>query len=98
MIESLAALGAIQSPSLTEQTPAARGGAAFVDWFDKELTQANQMIESANAQVQRFAAGEDVPVHQVMLALEEARLAFQVMAQVRNRLLESYQEVLRMQI
>ena len=96
MIDAISAVGALQ-PGAPEQSPAA-GGASFVDWFDKELAQANDMINSANVQVQRFAAGEDVPVHHVMLALEEAKLAFQVMAQVRNKLLEGYQEVLRMQI
>jgi flagellar hook-basal body complex protein FliE len=37
-------------------------------------------------------------LHQVMIRLEESRLAFQLTMQVRNRLLESYQDVMRMQV
>jgi flagellar hook-basal body complex protein FliE len=48
--------------------------------------------------VARLAAGDTDNLHQVMIALEEAKLSFQLMVQVRNKLLESYQDILRMQI
>ncbi len=38
------------------------------------------------------------PLHQVMIANEEASVAFQLMVEVRNKLLESYQELMRMQV
>ena len=98
MIEPIAPVGFADTAAIGEPGAAGKGATSFVDWFDKELMQANQMIDVANVQVQRFAAGENVPVHHLMLALEEAKLAFQVMAQVRTRLLEGYQEVMRMQI
>lgn len=98
MIEPIAAIGFDEAAAIAEPGAAGKGAASFVDWFDKELMQANQMIDAANVQVQRFAAGENVPVHHLMLALEEAKVAFQLMAQVRTRLLEGYQEVMRMQI
>ena len=37
-------------------------------------------------------------MHQAMIAMEEASVSFQLMAEVRNKLLESYQELMRMQI
>jgi flagellar hook-basal body complex protein FliE len=98
MIEAISVVGAFQPGAVAEPSAAGKGASSFVDWFDKELMQANQMINDANVQVQRFAAGENVPTHHLMLALEEAKLAFQIMAQVRSRLLEGYQEVMRMQI
>ena len=48
--------------------------------------------------LQRLAAGEVDNLHQVMVSLEEARLSFQLLVQVRNRLLEAYQDVLKMQV
>lgn len=42
--------------------------------------------------------GHGVPLHQVVLANEEASLSFQLMVEVRNKLLESYQELMRMQV
>ena len=43
-------------------------------------------------------AGQNVPLHQAMIAMEEASVSFQLMVEVRNKLLESYQELMRMQI
>ena len=42
--------------------------------------------------------GETDNLHQVMMALDKAKVSFQLMVQVRNKLLEAYQDVLRMQI
>jgi flagellar hook-basal body complex protein FliE len=98
MIDAIAALEGIQPGLPVGEAKNPDPATSFAAWFDKELGQADRMINEANLQVQRFAAGENVPVHHLMLALEEARLAFQVMAQIRNRLLEGYQEVMRMQI
>lgn len=42
--------------------------------------------------------GSGVPLHQIMLANEEASISFQLMVEVRNKLLESYQELMRMQV
>ena len=42
--------------------------------------------------------GENVPLHQAMLSMEEASVSFQLMVEVRNKLLEGYQELLRMQV
>jgi flagellar hook-basal body complex protein FliE len=43
-------------------------------------------------------SGQNVSLHQAMIALEEASVSFQLMVEVRNKLLESYQELMRMQI
>lgn len=75
-------------------TPA--GG--FAAWLDRELGNVNNQIVNADSQVRKLAAGEVDNLHQVMVSMEEAKLNFQLALQVRNRLLEAYQEVLRMQI
>jgi flagellar hook-basal body complex protein FliE len=43
-------------------------------------------------------SGDAVPLHQAMIAMEEASVSFQLMVEVRNKLLESYQELMRMQV
>jgi flagellar hook-basal body complex protein FliE len=48
--------------------------------------------------VQQMAAGAATEAHDVMIAAEEAQLAFELLLEVRNRLLESYQEIMKMQI
>jgi len=52
----------------------------------------------ANDAVHGLLSGQNVSLHQTMIAMEEASVSFQLMVEVRNRLLESYQELMRMQI
>ena len=80
------------------QAEAAPAGADFGPWLARSLGQVNQDLVRADQAVRGLAAGETENLHQVMIALEEARLSLQLAAQVRNRLLEAYQEVLRMQV
>lgn len=62
------------------------------------LAQVNEQLLSANAQVGALASGNVENLHQVMMRLEEAGLTFQLFMQVRSRVLEAYQEVMRMQV
>ena len=53
--------------------------------------------EAANS-VNGLMSGKNVSLHQTMIAMEEASISFQLMVEVRNKLLESYQELMRMQV
>lgn len=70
----------------------------FGMWLASAVGDVNQQLVRADHGLQQLAAGETQNLHQVMIALEEARIGVQLLAQVRNRLLEAYQEVLRMQV
>lgn len=73
-------------------------GPDFSRWLTQELEAVNERINSAGQSLERLAAGEATNLHEVMLDLEKARLAFQLTLQVRNKLLEGYQDIMRMQI
>ncbi len=70
----------------------------FGDWFGQQLAEVNARLQRADADLQHLALGDAQNLHQVMINLEEAKLSFQLLVQVRNRALEAYQEVMRMQI
>lgn len=72
--------------------------AGFGQLVSQGLEQVNASLLDSQVDMQRLAAGDVGNLHQVMLKLEESRLSFQLMLQVRNRLLESYQDVMRMQV
>lgn len=79
--------------------PAATGAApAFSERLLAELNAVNTKLVAAETGLQDLAAGKQGNIHHVMLALEDARLSFQLLTQVRNKVLESYQELLRMQV
>ncbi|NRR31465.1 flagellar hook-basal body complex protein FliE [Oxalobacteraceae bacterium] len=100
-IEAIGAIGAIdglQPELLQAAAPVAPPVQGFASWFAGEVNSVNTSLSKADLEVQKVATGEASNLHDVMIHLEEARLSFQLLAQVRNRLLEAYQEVMRMQV
>jgi len=59
---------------------------------------ANQKAIDANEAVRAFTLDDSVPVHQVTFALSQAQLSMQLMLQVRNRMVEGYQQLMNMQL
>ena len=101
--EAIAAIGAIQEPSLVPSTVATSGAttpeaSGFSSLVTDGIGKVNEQLMTGQVQLQQLAAGEPVNLHQVMIGLEESRMSFQLLMQVRNRLLEGYQEVMRMQL
>jgi flagellar hook-basal body complex protein FliE len=99
MVEAIAATAVAQAdmlPAVGVAAPQAAPG--FAGWFASELGAVNSSLVGADHEVQKLAVGEAGNLHEVMIHLEEARLSFQLLAQVRNRMLEAYQEVMRMQV
>ena len=62
------------------------------------MQEVNTQLLASQVDLQRLATGDADNVHDIMVRLEESRIALQLMLQVRNRVLEAYQDVMRMQI
>jgi flagellar hook-basal body complex protein FliE len=77
---------------------AAAPGPSFADQLQGALKEVNRLQVSRDDTVRNMVAGTVQEPHDVMVATEEAQLAFELMLEVRNRLLESYQEIMRMQV
>ena len=73
-------------------------GAGFGDMLARGLHGVDAKVASADALVQRFAVDDSVPIHQVTMALEQARLSVELAMQVRTRLVEGYRELMNMQL
>ena len=74
------------------------GSGEFGKWFAAEMQELNQQILTSETNLEKLATGETNNLHEVMMSLEKAKLSFQLTLQVRNKLLEGYQEIMRMQI
>ena len=99
MIESIAAIG--NESALADALNATQPGVApsgFADVLTQQLNKVNTDVSVAEASLQKLAAGEPIELHDVMIALETARIGVQTMVQVRNRMVEAYQDLMRMQI
>ncbi|MDR7415632.1 MAG: flagellar hook-basal body complex protein FliE [Armatimonadota bacterium] len=71
---------------------------AFAEALERAVRSADELQRRADAAAAALADGRTDDVHAVMVAVEEANLALQLAIQVRNRLLEAYQELIRMQV
>ncbi len=74
------------------------GTVSFKSLLADALDQVNQLQQNADAAVVKAAAGEQVALDEVMVAIQKAELALQMTTQIRNKMVEAYQEVVRMQI
>ena len=72
--------------------------AGFGDVLNQFVSEVNDKQISSTQAVNDVLAGKDIPLHQAMIAMQEAGVAFQLMVEVRNKLLEGYQELMRMQV
>jgi len=78
--------------------PGEAGSSSFADTLGTLVRDVNQsQLQSRNA-VNGLMSGQNIPLHQAMISMEEASVSFQLMVEVRNKLLDSYQELMRMQV
>lgn len=73
-------------------------GTGFGDTLAAAIGKVDGAQKVADEQVEAFIAGEQENVHEVMISMNEAKMHFQLMTEVRNRMLETYQELMRMQV
>jgi len=70
----------------------------FMDQLRHAITKANDIQLQANQATEALMTGQTQNIHQTMVALQEADVSFQLMMQIRNKLLTAYEEIQRMQI
>jgi flagellar hook-basal body complex protein FliE len=74
------------------------GGPGFVDSLKSAIGNVNDAQKEAGRAVDALMTGETQDIHRTMVALQQADVSFQLMMQVRNKLVAAYEEIQRMQI
>ncbi len=97
LISNLAGLPNLQQAGVTPGTSSDDAGADFGSTLKTAINQVEQIHTDAEQQVSQLLKGDRSDVHNVMIAVEKADIAFQLMMQVRNKIVSAYQEVSRMQ-
>jgi flagellar hook-basal body complex protein FliE len=87
------------SPSLDELQPAqAPSEGGFVKVIDHLLGKASETQARADHAIEDLVLGRTDNLHSVMLAVAQADLAFRTILEIRNRLSDAFQEIMRMQV
>jgi len=77
---------------------ATQTGGSFQNLLTNFVSEVNDKQNAANDAITGLMSGKNVSLHQAMISSEEASVSFSMMVEVRNKLLDSYQELMRMQI
>jgi flagellar hook-basal body complex protein FliE len=97
MIDAIASIsGALPTPELAPRPIDGTGDFSRV--VGEGLGALNSSLNAGDLALRGMAAGEAIPLHDVMIAMERARLDLQFAVEVRNRAVEAYQQLTQMQL
>jgi len=71
---------------------------SFAEQLKKAIATVNEAQIQSDALTEKLARGEDVELHQVMIAAEKASITLQLATEIRNKAIEAYREIMNMQI
>jgi flagellar hook-basal body complex protein FliE len=81
-----------------QSATSASAGGSFQNLLGDFVGEVNARQLAAGDAISGLLSGKNVSLHQAMISMEEANISFQMMVEVRNKLLDSYQELMRMQV
>jgi len=92
--------GGALAPLLGGAAPAdgAPGLGKFAEVLEGQLESVNEAMLSADAKAEALVRGEELSIHEVMIAMTKADISFRLMTQVGRRVIEAYEEISRMQV
>ena len=73
-------------------------GASFSDVLKESIQKVGEVEKTADQEVEKLAKMETKDIHNTMIALEKADITFQTMMQIRNKIINAYEEIMRMQV
>jgi flagellar hook-basal body complex protein FliE len=85
---------AVRQSSGSQKTEAA----SFAETLKKSISEVNKLQQVADQKIEELITGKTDNIAEVMIAKEQADVALRLMVQVRNKVLETYQEMMRMQV
>ncbi|WP_233007997.1 flagellar hook-basal body complex protein FliE [Rheinheimera faecalis] len=96
VIDSVSAIGSELSVHESDLISRNNIQSSFIDTIQQSVGELNvDLVQSAQL-LEKMAMGEQISTHEVMLAMSEAKMSLQLAVEVRNKLLEAYQEVMKM--
>ncbi len=102
MVDRGTTLKEIRNSNMNPQQPAVSPGGeapkSFADTLKAAVGNVNEMQKVADVKMQEIATGKNHNIPEVMIAAEKADISLKLMVQVRNKIIEAYQEIMKMQV
>jgi flagellar hook-basal body complex protein FliE len=93
----------IEAGNFTGAMEKATGGSekaktSFADTLKESINKVTQLEKEATNEAEKLAKMESQDLHTAMIAIEKADVSFQLMMQIRNKIINAYEEIMRMQV
>ena len=86
------------APRADSKTPAAKAQTSFAETLSKLLDQVNSLQHEAGSAAEGLLTGKVENLHEVMIAMGKAEVSFKFLMEARNKLVDAYREIMRMQV
>jgi flagellar hook-basal body complex protein FliE len=88
----------IRNDKINKEAGASEDVKSFADTLKAAVGSVNELQHEADIQMQKLATGETKNIPEVMIATEKSAVAFKLLTQVRNKVIDAYQEIMKMQV
>ncbi|MFZ9595703.1 MAG: flagellar hook-basal body complex protein FliE [Bdellovibrionia bacterium] len=88
----------LESPGAENPGRAGESGKTFSEILTNSMDQVNLHQAQADTAIKEMVAGRNKNIHETMLTIERADTSLKLMMQVRNKILDAYREIMRMQV
>ena len=93
-----AEIGGDLGPIGPQEAMSPAGKASFAELLADSVNEVNGLQKEANVAIQKLASGENKNLHETMLMVEKAEIAFKAMNQIRMKVIDAYREIMKMQV
>lgn len=97
-IQSIGTNSILNNLNIINTTEEKTNGTSFSNVLSDAISKVNDSEVNANNKIESLIKGEDVEMHEVMLAMQESVLSLQALIEVRNKTVEAYQEISKLQL
>ncbi len=84
--------------ALDEGTKVRKGAPSFSEILKESINKVAELEKDATAQTEKLTKMETQDVHNTMISVQKADLSFQMMMQIRNKIIDAYQEIMKIQV
>ncbi len=85
-------------PGMGIKNPDASPASGFKEVLDKSIDAVNKSLEEAGKSAAGLVSGQHSNIHETMIAIEKANISFRLMTKAQNKVVEAFQEIMRLQL